>query len=51
MKPHAIQVSQEWIYPYIRVDKRTGGDLYRHLRCQKSVTNAMEALLGVENCP
>jgi IS30 family transposase len=31
----AIQVSHEWIYQYILVDKQAGGDLYRHLRCQK----------------
>jgi IS30 family transposase len=28
-------LSPEWIYHYILKDKRTGGDLYRHLRCQK----------------
>jgi len=32
---HAIQVSHEWIYQYILTDKQAGGDLYRHLRCQK----------------
>ena len=32
---HAIQVSHEWIYQYILADKQSGGDLYRHLRCQK----------------
>ena len=32
---YAIQVSHEWIYQYILADKRAGGDLYRHLRCQK----------------
>jgi len=31
----AIQVSHEWIYQYILVDKQVGGDLYRHLRCHK----------------
>ena len=31
----AIQVSHEWIYQHILVDKQAGGDLYRHLRCQK----------------
>jgi IS30 family transposase len=30
-----IQVSHEWIYQYILSDKRTGGKLYKHLRCQK----------------
>ena len=30
-----IQISHEWIYQYILVDKQNGGDLYRHLRCQK----------------
>lgn len=28
-------VSHEWIYQHILADKRSGGDLYRHLRCQK----------------
>jgi IS30 family transposase len=30
-----IQVSHEWIYQYILADQRAGGDLYKHLRCQK----------------
>jgi len=28
-------VSHEWIYQHILADKRVGGDLYRHLLCQK----------------
>jgi len=28
-------VSPEWIYQYIYADKGTGGDLHKHLRCQK----------------
>jgi IS30 family transposase len=28
-------VSIEWIYHYILTDKNAGGELYRHLRCQK----------------
>jgi IS30 family transposase len=28
-------VSPEWIYHYIYADKRSGGDLHTHLRCQK----------------
>ena len=28
-------VSIEWIYHYISTDKKAGGELYRHLRCQK----------------
>lgn len=28
-------VSHEWIYQYVYEDKRQGGDLHRHLRCQK----------------
>ena len=28
-------VSHEWIYQYVYLDKRTGGDLHKHLRCQK----------------
>ena len=34
-RQHAIQVSHEWVYQYILADKQAGGDLYRHLRCQK----------------
>jgi IS30 family transposase len=30
-----VYVSPEWIYQYILQDKQTGGDLYKHLRCQK----------------
>jgi len=28
-------VSPEWIYQYVYADKRAGGTLHRHLRCQK----------------
>lgn len=31
----AIYISHEWIYQYVLQDKSRGGDLYRHLRCQK----------------
>jgi IS30 family transposase len=34
-KEQRICISHEWIYQYILEDKRAGGDLYRHLRCQK----------------
>lgn len=30
-----FRVSHEWIYQYVLADKRRGGSLYRHLRCQK----------------
>jgi len=30
-----IGISHEWIYQHVLVDKRAGGDLYKHLRCQK----------------
>lgn len=30
-----VHISHEWIYQYIYADKRSGGDLYRYLRCQK----------------
>jgi len=30
-----VAISHEWIYQYVWVDKRGGGTLYRHLRCQK----------------
>ncbi len=29
-------ISHEWIYQHILEDKAQGGDLYRHLRCQKA---------------
>jgi len=34
-KYRKISVSHEWIYQYIYADKRAGGDLHKHLRCQK----------------
>jgi len=30
-----ISISHEWIYQFVLQDKRQGGHLYRHLRCQK----------------
>jgi len=30
-----LQVSHEWIYQHIYQDKRMGGKLWKHLRCQK----------------
>ncbi len=30
-----LHISHEWIYQYILMDKHAGGDLHRHLRCQK----------------
>lgn len=30
-----FRISHEWIYQYVLADKRQGGGLYRHLRCQK----------------
>jgi IS30 family transposase len=30
-----LQISHEWIYQYILTDKHAGGNLHRHLRCQK----------------
>jgi IS30 family transposase len=30
-----LAISHEWIYQYVLEDKRRGGDLHRHLRCQK----------------
>jgi transposase, IS30 family len=30
-----IGISHEWIYQHVLADKRAGGDLYKHLRCQK----------------
>lgn len=33
---HDINISHEWIYQHILADKQAGGDLHRHLRCQKA---------------
>lgn len=30
-----VSISHEWIYQYVYADKRSGGDLYTYLRCQK----------------
>lgn len=30
-----FQISHEWIYQYVYKDKREGGSLWKHLRCQK----------------
>lgn len=32
---YTVSISHEWIYHYILQNKANGGDLYRHLRCQK----------------
>lgn len=32
----AVAISHEWIYQYVYHDKRQGGVLYKHLRCQKA---------------
>lgn len=34
-KEQDIRISHEWIYRHVLADKQTGGDLYKHLRCQK----------------
>jgi len=34
-KEQSIRISHEWIYQYVLADKQAGGDLYKHLRCQK----------------
>jgi len=34
-KEQGMRISHEWIYQHILVDKQAGGDLYKHLRCQK----------------
>ena len=34
-KYESVNVSHEWIYQYIYADKSAGGDLHKHLRCQK----------------
>ncbi len=32
---YGVSISHEWIYQFVLQDKAYGGDLYRHLRCQK----------------
>lgn len=34
-KEQRVCISHEWIYQYVLQDQQAGGDLYRHLRCQK----------------
>ena len=34
-KEQGLAISHEWIYQHVLADKRAGGDLYKHLRCQK----------------
>ena len=34
-KERKLRISHEWIYQHILADKQAGGDLYKHLRCQK----------------
>ena len=34
-RQHQVRVSHERIYAYVYADKRAGGTLYQHLRCQK----------------
>jgi IS30 family transposase len=34
-KEQDLRISHEWIYQHVLADKQAGGDLYKHLRCQK----------------
>jgi IS30 family transposase len=34
-KEPGLRISHEWIYQHVLEDKRAGGGLYKHLRCQK----------------
>jgi len=34
-REQGVCISHEWIYQFVLEDRRTGGTLYRHLRCQK----------------
>lgn len=34
-KNKAVRASHTWIYQYVAANKHSGGELYRHLRCQK----------------
>jgi IS30 family transposase len=35
MRKEGCAISHEWIYQYVYADKHAGGDLWKHLRCQK----------------
>jgi len=35
LKGEGRAISHEWIYQYVYADKRAGGNLWKHLRCQK----------------
>jgi IS30 family transposase len=35
MRKEGYSISHEWIYQYVYADKRSGGNLWKHLRCQK----------------
>ncbi len=39
LKKDEISISHERIYQYVYADKRTGGSLWKHLRCQKTRRN------------
>ncbi len=36
LKKIGVNISHEWIYQYVYSDKKNGGDLHTHLRCQKT---------------
>lgn len=42
-----VQISHEWIYQYILAEKQAGGDLHRHLRCQKKRRKRYGSTIGV----
>lgn len=35
LRKTGLAISHEWIYQHVYADKRAGGDLWKHLRCQK----------------
>jgi transposase, IS30 family len=36
LKKIGLTISHEWIYQYVYLDKKKGGNLHTHLRCQKT---------------
>lgn len=36
LKKIGLNISHEWIYQYVYLDKKNGGELHTHLRCQKT---------------
>ncbi len=47
LKKSGYAINHEWIYQYVYTDKRSRGDLWKHLRCQKKRRKKYTALIQV----